>query len=369
MNSSFISRPFGLFVALIFLLSSCGDEQGTEVIVIDITTSRPIFESAVLDESGLLQVSSEVSMGHIQKIQCVGSRFYWQDNDRQALHVTDTAGRWIRTIDRRGRGADEYLDLSDFFVDVKDGSLNLLSRQDRKHFKYSLDDYCLLRMARLPKMAVSMYPRQGGYILWMGNYSEDGRHPDNLWLIDEQLETETSFLPIHPETESRYSMSSVAFSSLHDTVYYLDRYERTVYAIYERNCVPLWHFEGRQDGLEVCRFQAINGGFCLQVLCQGQNYLVLHDVGHQATNVYSLEAYKGKYFHPFGEIVAMDAQCIYALIDASHLRRMWEGHDLYNDFESKYPTQIKRLREDFPVLDPEGNPFLAVYQWTPLSCL
>lgn len=348
---------------LFLLFSSCRVEHGPDIIVIDVSKSRPVFESGALEESRLIQVSSEVSMGHILKVQYAGGLFYWQDEDRHALHVTDTAGRWVKTIDKRGRGAEEYLDLSDFFVNERDNTLNLLSRPDRKHFKYSLDDFSLLGVARLPKMATSMCPRPGGYVLWMGNYSEDVSHPDNLWLTDESLKTEVSFLPIHPETESRHSMSSTAFSSLSDTVYYLDNYERTVYAISGRTCSPLWRFESRQEDLSVRRFQAVNGGFYLQVLSQGQYYLVLYDARHQTTNVYSYEAYEEKYFHPFGEIVAMDAQCIYALIDASHLRRIWEGHDRYNDFESMFPAQIKRLREDFPEVDPAGNPFLAVYQW------
>ena len=348
---------------LIFLFPSCRVEHGPDLIVIDISKSRPVFESGALEESRLIQVSSEVSMGHIQKIQYAGGRFYWQDNDRHALHVTDTAGHWVKTIDKRGRGAEEYLELSDFFVNERDASLNLLSRPDKKHFKYSLDDFSLLGVARLPKMATSMYPRPGGYVLWMGNYSEDVRHPDNLWLTDELLKTEVSFLPIHPETESRYSMSSVAFSSLSDTVYYLDNYEQTVYAVSGRKCVPLWRFESRQEDLSVRRFQAVNGGFCLQVLCQGQYYLVFHDFHRQSTDVYSLEPCKGRYFHSFGEIVAMDAQGVYCLIDAWSLHRIWEGHDQYNDFESMFPAQIKRMREDFPEVDSAGNPFLAVYQW------
>jgi hypothetical protein len=69
-----------------------------------------------------------------------------------------------------------------------------------------------------------------------------------------------------------------------------------------------------------------------------------------------------KYFFSFGTIIGIDEKAIYTLIDASNLKRMWDGKDKYgNDFESKYPEQTKRLRERFSRIDKEGNPFLVIY--------
>ena len=37
------------------------------------------------------------------------------------------------------------------------------------------------------------------------------------------------------------------------------------------------------------------------------------------------------------------------------------GKNEYNNFESQYPEQIKRLREKLPNINEEGNPFLIIY--------
>ncbi|GHT61475.1 hypothetical protein AGMMS50239_12460 [Bacteroidia bacterium] len=75
----------------------------------------------------------------------------------------------------------------------------------------------------------------------------------------------------------------------------------------------------------------------------------------------SLEPYTGKYFFSFGQIIGFDEHAIYTIIESSDLKRMWDGKDEYNDFESTYPEQIKRLREKFSTVREDGNPFLVIY--------
>jgi hypothetical protein len=73
------------------------------------------------------------------------------------------------------------------------------------------------------------------------------------------------------------------------------------------------------------------------------------------------EAYMGKYFFSFGNIISIDENAIYAIISASHIKEICIGKNQFNDFITKYPEQIKSLREKFPHVDEEGNPFLVIY--------
>jgi hypothetical protein len=68
-----------------------------------------------------------------------------------------------------------------------------------------------------------------------------------------------------------------------------------------------------------------------------------------------------KYFFSFGDIVSIDENAIYTVISASSIKEACIGKDEFNDFTAEYPEQIKRLREKFPHVDEEGNPFLVIY--------
>lgn len=52
---------------------------------------------------------------------------------------------------------------------------------------------------------------------------------------------------------------------------------------------------------------------------------------------------------------------IYTSIEASEMKVFVTGKNEYNNFESQYPEQIKRLREKLPNINEEGNPFLIIY--------
>ena len=67
------------------------------------------------------------------------------------------------------------------------------------------------------------------------------------------------------------------------------------------------------------------------------------------------------HFFPFGKIVGIDENAIYTSIEASEMKVFVTGKNEYNNFESQYPEQIKRLREKLPNINEEGNPFLIIY--------
>ena len=52
-------------------------------------------------------------------------------------------GKLLHKISRKGRGAEEYLQLSDMFIDSRNRTLNLLSRIDEKLLVFDVDEYRL----------------------------------------------------------------------------------------------------------------------------------------------------------------------------------------------------------------------------------
>lgn len=87
----------------------------------------------------------------------------------------------------------------------------------------------------------------------------------------------------------------------------------------------------------------------------------VYDKKEGKSRVVSLDTYTDEYLISFGEVIGMDATAIYSLVPAWYLKDLWVGRNEYNDFEAKYPEQVKRLREKFDSVDEEGNPFLLIH--------
>lgn len=72
----------------------------------------------------------------------------------QAVYIFNLQGKLLHKISRKGRGAEEYLQLSDMFIDSRNRTLNLLSRIDEKLLVFDVDEYRLVKTIRLPKAFV-----------------------------------------------------------------------------------------------------------------------------------------------------------------------------------------------------------------------
>ena len=108
-------------------------------------------------------------------------------------------------------------------------------------------------------------------------------------------------------------------------------------------------------------FQETDNFLIVQTVYKGQVLFGIYNKQDGQSKIARTDANTDKYLLSFGQIVGMDETAIYALVEAEDVKRMWDGKDKYNDYEAKYPEQIKRLREKFNHIDENGNPFLLIY--------
>ena len=95
----------------------------------------------------------------------------------------------------------------------------------------------------------------------------------------------------------------------------------------------------------------------------GQNRLGLYNKQEKTTQVYALAPLTQPYFFSFGKLIGMNEQAIFTLVVAYSMLNFLKGKNGNNDFEGKYPEQIKRLRKALQGIEitETSNPFLITY--------
>jgi hypothetical protein len=198
--------------------------------------------------------------------------------------------------------------------------------------------------------------------------------------MSKNLQIRSKFFDIDETWESINLHDGSTLSSYNDKTYYITPMDFNIYQIQNDSASIAYTFELGTVGYSfeskkyttymenlnnyVARFynfQETSEHLIVRVLYKGQYLLGIYNKKSTNTYVAKLEPYTDKYFFPFGQIVSFDEKAIYAVIEATDMKRMWNGKDEYNDFESKYPDQIKRLREKFNNITEDGNPFLIIY--------
>jgi hypothetical protein len=321
----------------------------------------------------------EVMFEHISKIERRDGRIYLMDNEQtHSIYVYDSLCNYVGAISRRGNGHGEYVNLTDFFIDSKEQTINLVSYYGGKVLKFDLHDLQLIRTDRLPRQFRQIVKINNVLACYVSQ--KDNKITDyNLYLLSNNLQINERLLPIE------YDISSVSidhFSLYQNTLYFIRGLDFNIYAIKNNEIVKSYSFDfgklslpsninNENEATDYVRngksvsdlyfFQETNNHLIIKVLYNGQERICIYNKNNKKTYTAYLDSCTSKYFFPFGKIIGIDENAIYTLINAYNFKRTWTGKDEYNDYESQYSEQIKRMRKRFPTVDEEGNPFLVIY--------
>jgi hypothetical protein len=329
----------------------------------------------------------EAIFGRIDKIIRYKNRIYLMDTyQTNSVIIYDTLGNFVNLIEDSGQGPNEYIQLSDIFINYEDETLNLLSRSDYKVLKYNLDGK-IIRVEKTPKWFTRMLKTKDGYLADVENdYYQNKDKPYNLWTLSNRMELQEGFFEMDPTWFSKQIGSRSVFSSYKDIIHYTANLDFNIYSLKNGKFSTTYRFDfgkwawpeeykeynkyeellngdGRKLYIScINHFQETSNHLIAEVVHQYQPRLCIYNKQTGKTLIAQEDSYRDKYLLPFGSIISTDEKAIYALIDAWQVKMFWNGKNEYVDFESNYPEQIKRLREKFPHVDEEGNPFLVIYK-------
>lgn len=363
------------------------NEENVQIIKFDLNKKHSnIHDIGLISDIAIVNLANEeVILGGINKVIKKYDRIYILDKDKtHSVFIYNNWGNLINLILNVGNGPDEYIQLTDIFIDSVDTTLNLVSRVDRKLLKYDFEGDNFKKVESLPKTFRQFSKLGDGYVGYMGNYIEDRKHPKNIFTLSRDLQIKGEFVEIDETWDSKVLDNGSVFSNYEDKTYFIqpldfnvysietDMISKTYYIDFGEKAWPqdLTEYDDVQRVLRenseryvqrLYNFQETNNFLIFRLLLEGQYCFALYNKNTQETFIADLAPYTDKYFFPFGKIVGMDEDAIYTSIEASEMKVFVRGKDAYNNFESQYPEQIKRLREKFPNIDEEGNPFLVIY--------
>jgi hypothetical protein len=342
-----------------------------------------VFDIGLIYDVEILNLDcKEAIFSEISKIVKYKNRVYLLDEwQTHSVIIYDTLGNFVNLIESFGQGPNEYITLRDIFINHEDETLNLVSQMDSKILKYDLDGN-IIKVEKMPQRFEQFSKTKKGYVGYMANLGMDMDKPYNVWTLSNKLQLNKGFFEIDPTWESK-SVSGTVFSNYEDKTYYITNMDFNVYCLendefsvaytfdFGKHTWPKTHREYNEYKalieslvhpiLRFDNFQETQNHIIAEVVHHGQTYLCVYDKQTRKTYVAFPEAYMDKYLFSFGQMISADENAIYTLISASEIKQYCIGKNQYVDFEAKHPEQIRRLREKFPHVDEEGNPFLVIY--------
>jgi hypothetical protein len=390
---------FIFFIACSFLKCTCSSDNRNKDNVIktgEILTVRfdvdtepvNIHETGLIYDVKILNLDCEEAIfsDRLDKIIRHRNRIYLLDTRQTySVFIYDTLGNFVSQIDGFGQGPNEYIQLSDIFINHEDETLNLVSRSDSKLLKYDLDGK-IIRVEKTPKWFTRLLKTEDGYLGDVENdYFQNEDRPYNLWTLSNSLELKNGFFEMDPTWFSKQTGSRSWFSRYNGIIHYTAVMDFNIYSLKDGIFSTAYHLDfGKRawpeeyreykkyedllngDGrklyiLNIDHFQETRNHLIAEVIYRYQPRMCIYNKNTGKTYVAMEENCEDEYFIPFGNIISTDENAIYALIDASQMKFYWEGRNEYVDLEARYPEQVKRLREKFPHFDEEGNPFLVIY--------
>lgn len=384
-----------LLLVFLFLFNGCmrrGDTSASSLVLdvkLDLDLERDIKSihdiNLIRDVEIVNLDCDEAVIGELDKVILFDSILYLMDNSRNnSIYLFSLDGKYISTISDFGSGPEEYIQLTDIFIDTEDSTLNVLSRVDSKLLKYDLVGERLVSVMKTPKSFTSMQKTSFGYIGYMANWTQDPNAPYNLWMMNNELEIIDCYFEIDEMSRDRSYGDGYPFSAFSGALYYITPCDYYIYSFNKNKVDKNYRFDLGKYEIPVSmipdlfddnkRFEVVNkyihrfyhfqetkNHLMVHFLFRGQDVVWVYDKEKKSGEAVELTPYEGKYFIPFGKIVGFEEEYIFTTIEAWNLKRIWGGDDGYNNFEDQYPVQIKNLRKKIKSIREDGNPILVLY--------
>lgn len=114
------------------------ESKQTTVINIDPTKGKSTLVSELFSETKFIKFETKDTclIDDVVKVRYVDNRWYVEANS--SLLVFDDKGKFIFEIDKRGKGPDQYMELTDTWIDAENNQIELLDGRTRKIMYFDL---------------------------------------------------------------------------------------------------------------------------------------------------------------------------------------------------------------------------------------
>lgn len=242
----------GIFLLLIFLLPSC--KSGTTES--DVELEEIPFESyrktdVPLDNSKVRETEtielrdggkSDCAQMTVSKILWYGNRYWVLDTIQNSLVVYDLSGEAISRVGIRGRGPQEYIQISDFTVTnqgevvLLDGNQDVMLFFDRE-LNFIKKDKVKREISRL------MALEDGNYLMNLASWEKKGNE-HKVILADAMQNERHGFIDNDGLNDPNYEFPYIGFSgdSSHG-IFFLKPIDDSVFLFSKKGLEKIYHFD------------------------------------------------------------------------------------------------------------------------------
>lgn len=182
--------------------------------------------------------SSNYNISYIDKIVIRNDKFYINDWKTRRLLIFDIQGHPLGVINRRGRGPEEYLQITDFDVD-DNGSLWLLDGQKDIVSHYSEDGGFLSSRGTGGYQYSHIAFRRDSLFLGLANWDEDN---SKVFVADTNLNINLRYY-VRPVSDPDFGFSGVGFTDVRGKMFYNQPIDDDVVEFGDAEHRHLYHFD------------------------------------------------------------------------------------------------------------------------------
>lgn len=304
-------RIKGTTLAVFFiciLIFSCKDasKDKNEVQTINIALNTPLepkeFIAKVSDIRFIpLETTQQSLINRIDKCVVKGDRFYILDKKQQSVFIFTDEGKFITRINRLGKGANEYIDLTDFEIGEQ-GELIIFDAVNRR-LLFSNQEFDFTRSLKVCYGDKVLYLKDGSFIIY-ADIPEKGGY--SIHVFDRNASLKQTLFPASDDEGIRPAYNREKHLDYqNDKVRFIRSYDYNVYEIRNDSlCIQhRFHFgnknmpEGLLRGTYPEVFQKVLKDVSVQMI---DNYIETKDwitFEVNGTGVY-YEKLKNRYYIP-----------------------------------------------------------------------
>lgn len=223
-----------LFLILLSLFSCKQHEKETENFVrieVDLTDNSIYLSQLFHDIEPIIFETNDSSLiGEMPKIILVNSSIFMETEN--TIKIFDSRGNFLHYIDKRGNGMGEYLGISDFTIDEKNKTIEILDKRQKKILSYDFDGN-YIKDFDLNLWAIRIFrDDENTLYVYCGNERYEGGNKYKFHVINDSKmssfyeidQNKSKFLHIlTPVNLYRNKGYSLFFEAFNDTIYTLQK--------------------------------------------------------------------------------------------------------------------------------------------------
>ena len=248
-------KQFSLFFLLLLVSFSCSknvsEKESEAVVVTDdfksyrLDSDQPQERFADLIESVevvRLEETENSLLSYLRSFQKTENNLVFNTSGQESdVLVHDLNGNFVKKINRKGDGPEEYEDINDLWLE--NDTLVIYSRAKSEVIRYNLEgDF--IKKDKLPQRVGHIYGYKGGYALEMNDYLINDTSQYRYASLDKNLELTGLYLRVDDQmSEGMMWFSNNPIAPYKDGLTLFRMMSDTVYLLKENNFIPFVHFD------------------------------------------------------------------------------------------------------------------------------